>query len=78
MAKRKTKTVPPCRPVKGRPLRTKVRTDNGLTAGERDSCRAAAESLMNAFDWEWAAEGPHFWNDIYDRLLAISEGAPLK
>ena len=45
-----------------------------LTQLERDAAEHVAEKLNDAFFWGDAPEGELYWNEVYDRLMAISRG----
>lgn len=38
----------------------------------------AADRLVSAFNWAYAAEGPEFWSDVHKRLLQISVDGIIK
>lgn len=37
-----------------------------------DEARAAADALLNAFEWSETYEGRDFWNSVYLRLSQIA------
>ena len=52
-----------------------------LTKAQMKNCRKIVDLLVDpqfTFDWEDAAEGPLFWESVYERLAAIAGGETLK
>ena len=52
-----------------------------LTKAQMKNCRKMADLLIDpqfTFDWEYTAEGPLFWESVYERLAAIAGGETLK
>jgi hypothetical protein len=52
--------------------------ESGLHEGRRKIAETAAVNISRAFTWDETAEGYDFWSSVCARLLAISNGEPLK
>jgi len=56
------------------------RFDKAFKGARPINCREAynaAEALRQAFDWNATSEGDTQWRRVYERLIAISQGAKL-
>lgn len=53
-------------------------TNEPATKKQREEADKAADALIASFDWGNTAEGPKFWEAVYDRLAQIAEDGVLK
>jgi hypothetical protein len=49
-----------------------------ISRSQQKSAADAAFLLTQAFSWADTAEGGHFWESVWHRLRAISNGEPLR
>ena len=66
-----TKIIPPA-------YEAEPKEENDLDCAEKEACGRAADAIHFAFDWSKAGEGGAFWYSVYNRLVAIGNGEPLK